>query len=490
MDCREAVAKCAEWKRKFKEERTGRLQAEQRMNAEADRADRAETDYLHSQAELAFARQELAGERKARRRAEGSAARLAARVEKLEKIQKRYDNAHTPPSHRTETQDKIGRGAGAAPSGRKRGAQKGHPGRTSRPKPDKFEEHEMSKCGNCGSRRIRVVGKKIRYVTEAPRPVRATTTCHTVNVYDCAACDSCGMEPETGLPDEGNLGRNACASIVGNFVDRMPHRMNAGRMGRDGLPVSVGTVHNVLARMGRNLGATVGQVAALLMHARALHVDETSFKINGKNAWVWIFLDPQTGNALFVLRRSRGRDVLDEVLAGFKGVIVCDGWKPYNGWRRQRCWAHILREARYLLAARPHSRAAHAILKKLRRIYQIGCDAAARRMSKARRARLRAALLGQVRRLVDRWWGNKVAQKFLGKLEGAADDLFEFVLDPRIQPTNNAAERGLREIVIHRKIRGTLRSEESLINFGNIFTCIATWKNRGLDYMAEIAQYA
>ncbi len=54
------------------------------------------------------------------------------------------------------------------------------------------------------------------------------------------------MEPETGLPDEGNPGRNACASIVGNFADRMPHRMNAGRMGRDGLPVSVGTVHGCM----------------------------------------------------------------------------------------------------------------------------------------------------------------------------------------------------------------------------------------------------
>ena len=51
------------------------------------------------------------------------------------------------------------------------------------------------------------------------------------------------------------------------------------------------------------------------------------------------------------------------------------------------------------------------------------------------------------------------------------------------------AERGLREIVIHRKIRGTLRSEESMENFGNIFTCITTWKNQGLDYLAEMAQY-
>lgn len=221
-----------------------------------------------------------------------------------------------------------------------------------------------------------------------------------------------------------------------------------------------------------------------------LHIDETSFKLNGKTVWVWIFLDPLTGNALFVIRPSRGRDVLEEVLPEFDGVIVCDGWKTYSWWRRQRCWAHIPREVRYLLAAHPHSEAARAILEKLRKIYETGCDSAGRRMSKARRARVRAALLVQVRQLMGDYRENWVARKFIDKLEGAADELFEFVLDPRVPPTNNAAERGLREIVIHRKIRGTPRSEESMENFGNIFTRIATWKNRGLDYLAEMARYA
>lgn len=63
------------------------------------------------------------------------------------------------------------------------------------------------------------------------------------------------------------------------------------------------------------------------------------------------------------------------------------------------------------------------------------------------------------------------------KTEGVADDLLAFVLDPRIPPTNNAAERGLREIVVRLKIRGSLRAEESIEIYGSIFTCIATWKN-------------
>ena len=419
--------------------------------------------------------------------------RLAGRVAELEKVLKIYDNPHTPPSRRAAGPKKKEAAAAEgspSPPGRKQGAQEGHPGKTSRPKPDRFEEHRMRECSACGSRRIRATGRRIRDITEITPPPPPVTTRHTIHVYDCAGCGRGGMEPETGLPERGMLGPRASAEIVGNFLDRMPHRMNARRMARAGLPVSAGTVHNVLSRVGRNLEAHVASILAVLVAADVLHIDETSFRLNGRTVWVWIFLDPVTEAVLYVLRPSRGRDVLQEVLPGFKGVIVCDGWKPYRAWDVQRCWAHILREARYLVQAHPRSRAARDVLARLVRAYGSACDSAGTRMPRARRARARASLLGHLTRIVDDSRGSAVARRFLGKLGRAAPGLLEFVADPRIPPTNNAAERGLREIVIHRKIRGTLRSEAGMENIGNILTCAATWKNAGLDYVAEMQKYA
>ena len=492
MDCREATRKCAEWKHKFKGARTELQQVKMRLNVETDRADRAERDKLRSDAENALLRQALEDEREARLKSDDRSARLARRVKELEKINKIHDNAHTPSSKMTYTQKMIAakKNRDRPKSGRKQGAQKGHPGKTSKPEPTEFEEHTMSECPNCGSDSIKNTGQKTRNVTETPPPAEPVTTRHTINVYECCRCGQKGMEPDAGLPSAGELGRNACGRVVSNFDDRLTHRMNARRMGRDGLAVSVGTVSNVLARTGRNMKPFVEAMILAMQRAGVLHIDETSFKLNGELVWVWIFLDPLTGNSLFVVRPSRGRDVLRDVLPGFRGVIVCDGWRSYNGWRRQRCWAHILREARYLLRAHPDSAAARDILERLRGVFETACGASGKRMSKARRARVRAALLGHVRRIIDDNWGSSVSRPFLGKLEGAADDLFAFVLDPRIQPTNNAAERGLREIVIHRKIRGSLRAEESMEIYGNIFTCIATWKNQGLDYVKELLPYA
>ncbi len=63
--------------------------------------------------------------------------------------------------------------------------------------------------------------------------------------------------------------------------------------------------------------------------------------------WIWTFSTPS--ESFFVIRKSRGMKVLTKVLTRrFKGIIVCDGWKPYARFtnRIQRCWAHLLRESK------------------------------------------------------------------------------------------------------------------------------------------------
>ena len=80
---------------------------------------------------------------------------------------------------------------------------------------------------------------------------------------------------------------------------------------------------------------------------------------------------------------------------------------------------------------------------------------------------MRDVLRGRVRRLIDTYEEIPELKQFLTvKLRNAEPDLFLYVLDPRVAPTNNAAERGLREPVVHRKVRGSIRSEGTMIWWG------------------------
>ena len=222
------------------------------------------------------------------------------------------------------------------------------------------------------------------------------------------------------------------------------------------------------------------------MTAKTLHADETSYSVNGKLYWVWIILNPETGEAYCIVRPSRGANVLKELLPGWNGISVCDGWPPYNIFKKmQRCWAHITREAHHLNECNPNNANAKHLYKWLSDIYH---DAKKKRPARDRQ-KDHDLLSCRIRRLMSKYAGDPLFKPFMNKLRNALPHLFTFVLNPRVPPTNNAAERGLREIVVHRKIRDTIKSRNTPNIMGNIFTCIMTWKVQGLDHLAEMAKY-
>ncbi|MDE0090442.1 MAG: IS66 family transposase [Thaumarchaeota archaeon] len=403
-----------------------------------------------------------------------------------------YDNANTPPSHNAlsrqgRRQKKMQEKGGAGKAGKPRGAPGGHRGATSRPKPTEFKEHTPDRCPRCGSARLRVTDTEYRDITEVPPPPEAVTTRHEINTCACRACGEEEILPDTGLPSAGNYGHNVIAQVVSDRAERMPFRRNASAV--RGLEMSSTTPHNIMRRVGVCLGRPTGEIAASMRRAAVVHADETSIRLNGVKVWVWIFFDPATGNTLFVVRPGRGADVPREVLGeGWDGTLVCDGWTSYKRYRVQRCRAHITREMRHA-AEKCGCRKCNGALETLRRTYADACNIASSRMSGARRAAARRRLHKRIRAMMRRCGSLHAIGKFMGKLGRALPDLFRFVLDPSIPPTNNAAERGLREIVVHRKMRGGIRAEGTMEWMGNLFTCVSTWKNRGLDYLQEIARY-
>ena len=415
--------------------------------------------------------------------------------EKLRRHLVRYDNANTPPSRKMATKTKRRKKADAKDddlSGketppRRRGAQPGHKGKTSKPAPTESKTHAPIRCPGCRGTSLEAESVEVVDITEIPKPVKAKTTRHHLITCSCNDCGMGGIESKADLPKEGSYGKNVVATVVYNFLDRLTGRLNAASMGRHGITMSSGTINNILSRTGSSLGEPALEVRDRIRKARLLHVDETSISLNGRKVWIWIFLNPETGDVYYVIRPSRGAKVVREVLGKkWSGTIICDGWTAYKSYRVQRCWAHILREADNLADNNGHCRAAREVADALRRIYRTGTEAEG---PPDRRRAIRDALHKRVSRIISNHRDHPVLKKFMTKLANALPNMFRFVTDPSIPATNNAAERGLRELVVHRKVRGSIRSEKTMDWLANLFTCVTTWKARGLDYMAQVTAY-
>jgi len=210
-----------------------------------------------------------------------------------------------------------------------------------------------------------------------------------------------------------------------------------------------------------------------------VYVDETSIDVQGELHWIWIFTTPS--EIFVVIRKSRGMKVLVEVLTRkFSGIIVCDGWKPYPNFtnRIQRCWAHLLRESKDLAEKIEEAIPLHNALTKL---YHELNDKLEGDPTPEVRGELWQESRVTLQQLLMIEYANDRVRKLIGKINNGFDYWFTFIIHPDVEPTNNRAERALREHVILRKIIGTLRNDKGTSIHERIMTVLATWRQQGLN---------
>ena len=98
---------------------------------------------------------------------------------------------------------------------------------------------------------------------------------------------------------------------------------------------------------------------------------------------------------------------------------------------------------------------------------------------------IRLKLRNEARATLQYWirkeYTSDKVRKLIGKISNGFEHWLTFVLHPGVEPTNNRAERALREHVVLRKILGTLRNEKGTSIHETIMTVLATWEQDGLN---------
>lgn len=360
--------------------------------------------------------------------------------------------------------------------------------------PDRIVVHAPTVCGGCGAELAggRLIGR--RQVIDLP-PVRATVVEHHARERHCRCCGWVGRGVLPDLDAQAGPHRRFGWSVAALAATlrtklRLPLRQVRWLLEhRFGVRVSVGALSGLLEEVAR-----AGRVTydALLAEARAspvVHIDETGWREDGQNGYVWTVSTPTV--RLFHYTKSRAGAVAERLL-GDDGTaaVVSDFYGGYDrlARRQQRCWAHLLRDVADLLAAHPDDRHLARWAKAVKHLY-------ARAVAWAEQATLDQTRPICRERVADRFAAKLVAicrqpatspQITLCKrVERYRTDLFTFVADPAVPPTNNAAERALRPLVIARKVSGGTRSKRGSQSRMILQSLVATWDLRGLDPVEE-----
>jgi len=401
------------------------------------------------------------------------------KIADLERRLARYENAHTPSSQRRYPTHQNG---GQRTGKRFPGAPKGHPGTTRpAPKPDVVVKPEWDKCPNCGARLGKPTLVKHHIIEDVPKPNPAIVKDLQEFEGDCPRCGVHVIARHPDCPPEGRFGKNTLVQVsLLKYEERLPHNKIREVLERQyGLSITTASVFDITRRVSEWLKPEYEEIRRRVSGAEVVYSDWTGMKVDGRNYWTWDFVTDT--DALITVRKSRGKKVLKENPGkDFPGTIVCDGDKTFPNFTHniQRCWAHLLREADWLAE---HVDDARPLQKALHRLYG-GLKAS---LEDDPPPEERARLASNAKRRL-RWWlrkryKNEDVKEFIEKVRNGFDHWFTFVTSPGVEPTNNRAERVLREHVVQRKIIGTLRNEKGTRIYETMMTMLATWKQRGLN---------
>ena len=276
-------------------------------------------------------------------------------------------------------------------------------------------EDVVEDCPDCGTQLSGGWTQRTREVIELPL-VPAQVAEHVYIARTCPVCQQRRL-PQAEL-DGVFMGRQRLGSIVISLIvislivisliviSLITTLREAGRLPIRSIQRYLRTVHQLHLSVGAIVNAshqTAHQaqpaVAELLDRIRpspVVHADETGWREDGSNGYVWTFSTP---TERYFRRRGRGKAIVAAALGhSFSGVLVSDFYAAYHHYDgpQQRCWAHLLRDSHDLRTLYPHDEQSARCADALHRLYT-----QAKACTHPQAKRRRAAQLALERRLLD-----------------------------------------------------------------------------------------
>src|SRR3990167_246953 len=365
----------------------------------------------------------------------------------------------------------------------KSGQKEGHEG-VSRETPKEINEVkklDVKECPDCGTKLSKIQRKRRRYVTDIE--IKTKNTEYIIYGRYCKNCNKIVEAKVANALPNARFGLKLMLLVLALKLDsRVPSNKIVSILDSIfQIKISDGEIYGILKQLKTAFGDYYKELERKIKEALVKNIDETSWRINGRNYWLWNFINREF--VLYVVNQRRSSKVPIAILGNQEGkTFVSDRFSAYNELvkkshcEQQICWSHILRDSKDLAE---HYREAKYIHKRLKNIYM-----------KAKNGERKDKLLGWIDLISSRSYKSSEVYKFVKSIcRNHRDDLFRFVDNPEIDSTNNRAERGLRHAVVIRKISNGSRSKDGAEVTANLLSVLQTAKlqsNNPMNFMSDL----
>ena len=333
-----------------------------------------------------------------------------------------------------------------------------------------------NKCPHCNTKLGKTQEIRNRYVTDIELVLKTKTTQYEIHRKYCTKCKKLVEKEATNVLPHARFGLNLMLFVMYLKLGlRLPGSKVCEFLSTMyDLTISEGEVVHILKQLANEFGDYYESLEKIVKLARVKHTDSTGWRINGKNYFAWTFI--ATGAIIYKIAKRNNHKV-PMVLFGKKqknNVLCVDRHSAFRtlaekvGFLLQLCWSHILTDTKQL--AKNFGAEGLYVHEKLKAIFDI-----ANRLNHKGTAEMVEQFKGEIFQLTLRHYKHITIRRFVNNLYYRdVENLFRFVTDPNIDPTNNISERELRELVIQRKISHGSRSTRGANTTAKLLSVIQT----------------
>lgn len=392
-------------------------------------------------------------------------------------------------------------------SGKKPGAQKGHPGHglSLVDTPAETIVHRPEQCASCARCGIcescgRSPARNVVDVVISTKVIR-----HYTEAYACPLLDGKVIYGKFPIGITSGLqygpGVRALAIALNTAGMMSVARVHEILNGVLGLPISSGTVSSMVSRFGAAIEDTAQEIRNALLVAPVANCDETGTRVNGSVCWLhsacnekytWLSMQPK-----------RGRQGMEQAgfLPSYTGTIIHDCWSPYwsfDGLRHGLCGAHLLRELQGVIDNNTGATWAISMQNLLREMNELQKQAVGNGEAKlpeelvASLKRRYAIILGKARQKHPVEQGKRgrprrsKARALIDRLIEHKEEVCLFISDLAAPFTNNLAEQSIRMMKVKTKVSGCFRTLAGATIFAAIMSYLQTAMKHGIPAYTAI----
>lgn len=218
------------------------------------------------------------------------------------------------------------------------------------PKDEDVTEHcvyNLHKCPMCSNHVGDPVDTVVKYEEDVDLKPRPIVKKHTITRHWCSHCET--YVKSKNIPDTSRIGINTMGYILyARYRLRLPiQKIQESLRDLYNFKISEGEIVEKLKETEALFGKDYDSIVLLIQEATHVYADETGWKMDGKNWWLWVFVTER--GVQYVIEDTRGKGVPQRVLGKKEDrVIISDGYAAYQNLPgdKQQCWVHLLRKAK------------------------------------------------------------------------------------------------------------------------------------------------